>query len=197
MTDVETRPPKAPVEIRAARLVDVKFPARTIEVLAVPYETPTNLVEHEGRQITEVVARGAFGSDDGINRRRIACVRDHDKARVAGKMLHADTTRDDGLLVELRMSDTALGNETLELAADGVLGASIGFAPIKQRWSSDRRTRRLEALYLDHVALCVDPAYPTAGVIDVRRQATPVAVATPNKDRVLAWLFEFDYRPDR
>lgn len=190
------RPPKSPVETRAAQLLDVRFPQRTVEVMAVPYETPTNAVQYEGRQITEIIARGAFGGD-GISRRRIVCIRDHDKTRVAGKLVAIDAARTDGLVVELRMSDTPLGNETLELAADGILGASVGFAPIRQRWSSDRTTRRLESCYLDHVALCVDPAYQGAQVLDVRTAVRAPTVATPNKDKVLAWLFELNYRPDR
>jgi HK97 family phage prohead protease len=194
--DLIERPPKAPIEHRNAELVDVRFPDRIVEVMAMPYETPTNRVIHDGRQIVETVSRGAFGRLE--HRHDVRCLRDHDRTRPAGKAIAFHTDRDDGLVVELRMSRTPIGDETLELAADGILAASVGFAPMVQRWTPDRKARRLEKCYLDHVGMLIDPAYPTATVLDVRRQAMvdgPV-VATPNKDRVLALLFELRYSPD-
>jgi hypothetical protein len=94
------------------------------------------------------------------------------------------------------------GPATLELCAEDGLSASAGFAlmrehgrhgavkPGAETWDQGRRVRRLNHLYLDHVAFVPDPAYDEAAVLDVRN--TPVAVldavqdaATPNRDRLL------------
>src|SRR5215203_2618742 len=69
------------------------------------------------------------------------------------------------------VSKTAVGDEVLELARDGVpLGLSIGFAEVPggSRWSPDRsRVTRTRAA-LDHVAVVRVPAYAGAGVVGVR-----------------------------
>ena len=79
------------------------------------------------------------------------------------------------------VSKTAVGDEVLELARDGVpLGLSIGFAEVPggSRWSADRtRVTRTRAA-LDHVAVVRVPAYEGAGVMGVREsqhgRPTPV-----------------------
>jgi phage head maturation protease len=70
-----------------------------------------------------------------------------------------------------RVSDTALGNEILALARDGVpLGLSIGFAEVPggSRWSADRQRVTRTRAALDHVAVVRVPAFTGAGVIGVR-----------------------------
>ena len=59
------RPPLAPIEFRTAETLDVRFPDRTIELVAVPYDEEC-VVEHRGRLIIETIAPGAF---DGVERR--------------------------------------------------------------------------------------------------------------------------------
>jgi len=192
--EVERRP-KAPTEFRAAQTLEVRYPDRIVEVLAMPYEQPTSRVVRNGQQITEVIARGAFGHVE--RRKDVRVYRDHDKTRVAGRVVALHPDGDDGLVAELRMSATPLGDETLELAAERLIDVSVGFAPMRERWSPDRRERRLEKCYLDHIALVGDPAYDSARVLDVRSAAAePATPATPNKDRVLALLFEMRYSPD-
>src|SRR4029450_7731349 len=70
-----------------------------------------------------------------------------------------------------RVSKTALGDEVLALAADGVpLGLSVGFAEVPggSRWSADRaRVTRTRAA-LDHIAVVRVPAFRGAGVVGVR-----------------------------
>jgi phage head maturation protease len=68
------------------------------------------------------------------------------------------------------VSKTALGDEVIELARDGVpLGLSIGAeVPGGSRWSADRqRVTRVRAT-LDHIAVVRVPAYAGAGVVGVR-----------------------------
>jgi HK97 family phage prohead protease len=80
-----------------------------------------------------------------------------------------------------RVSKTALGDEVLELARDGVpLGLSVGFmeVPGGSRWSPDRRRVVRRRAALDHVAVVRVPAYAGAGVVGVRSAAS----ATPLLD---------------
>lgn len=162
-----TERPKAPIEYRVAETLDVKFPQRLVTVLAMPYDTPTQRVVKDGRQITEICDRGAFGVYS-MHRKDVRVYRDHDKTRTAGRAVALHPDADAGLVAELRMSKTPLGDETLELAEDRLIDASIGFAPIEARWTKDRQTRRLVRCYLDHIALVGDPAYEGARVLDVR-----------------------------
>ncbi len=186
---------RAPVEWRTAETLEVRHPDRLITVLAMPYERPTHRVVHNGRQITEVVSKGAFA---GIEHRRgVKVLRDHDPHRPTGRVKTLFPDRSDGLVAELYISRTLLGDETLELAADGVVGASVGFAPMAKgtRWSENRQERRLDKCFLDHIALVTDPAYDDAEVLDVRSAAeaevdAEVVSTTPNLDRMRALLVE-------
>jgi uncharacterized protein len=74
-----------------------------------------------------------------------------------------------------RVSKTALGDEVLELARDGVpLGLSVCFleVPGGSRWSPDRRRVTRTRAALDHVAVVRVPAYEGAGVVGVRGAAS-------------------------
>jgi HK97 family phage prohead protease len=177
------------IEIRVSQVADVSFPKRLIDLIVVPYEIETE-VAHRGKMISEVVSRGAF---DGIEQRpnRIKVNRDHDVRRTIGKAVAFYPTRSEGLIAQIKITPRVpLGDETLELAADGVLDASAGFRvnnkPHAEVWET-RTKRRLNSLWLAHIALTPEPAYETANVLAVRtvRDPEPVAVgATPNRDRV-------------
>jgi HK97 family phage prohead protease len=197
--DLDDRP-RAPVEWRAAAAVSgVDFADRIIELVVVPYEQNT-VVEyppHSARLITESVAAGAF---DGVERRpgRIKANRDHDVTRTVGLARAIHTTRSEGLVSELYISKTSLGDETLQLADDGVLGASVGMAvrPSDQVWSENRSRRRIVKAFLDHIALVPNPAYQGAEVLAVRAsELSPPQVwepaPTPYLDEVLAYLRDF------
>jgi HK97 family phage prohead protease len=149
---------------------------RTIEGCVLPWGVEARVLDR-GRMVVEVFERGALA--------------DADPARVP---LTATHPRDNqqlpiGVTVELRdgadalygawhVSKTALGDEVLELARDGVpLGLSVGFmeVPGGSRWSPDRkRVTRTRAL-LDHVAVVRVPAYAGAGVAAVRGEPEHVA----------------------
>jgi HK97 family phage prohead protease len=142
---------------------------RTIEGPLLPYGVEARVMDR-GRMVVEVFERGALA--------------DADPARVP---LTATHPRDAGTLpigvtVELRddadalhgawhVSATALGDEVLALARDGVpLGLSVGFmeVPGGSRWSPDRRRVTRTRATLDHVAVVRVPAYVGAGVVGVR-----------------------------
>ena len=184
------------LEYRVAQLADVSFPTRTLELIVMPYETETMIAER-GKVFTEVVSRGAF---DGIESRnaRVRVNRDHDVTRTVGRAVAFHPSRDEGLVAELRIANTDLGTETLNLADEGCLDASAGFGLLRKNrrtgpvvanaetWEGKDR-RRLNHLYLAHIALTPDPAYETARVLAVRSEtlleAAPVAaVVTPNLD---------------
>ena len=182
--------PTGLLEYRTATQTAVNFAKRIVELIVMPYETET-VVEHRGRMVREIVSRGAF---DGIERRanRVRVNRDHDIKRTVGRALTFFPARDEGLVAELRIAQTELGDETLALADEGILDASAGFMPMPdgETWP-DPNLRRLDKLWLAHIAMTPDPAYETANVLSVRAQAPSAApgslvVATPNLDRIRA-----------
>ena len=183
------------LETRAAQVVGMSYPERRIELIVMPYETPTTVREPR-RSYTEVVSRGAFGQ--GIaGRKDVRVNRDHDVRQTCGRAVKFHPSREEGLVAELHISRTPLGDETLELAADDILDASAGFAlQVDKRtgrvkdgaevWEA-RDRRRLNHLWLGHIALTPDPAYETANVLAVRaaeRSAPETEVATPNLERL-------------
>jgi HK97 family phage prohead protease len=181
------------LEYRSASLSGVSFPNRVIELIVAPYETMTKVL-HRGRLIDEVISTNAFR---GIERRgnRVRVNRDHDFTRTVGRAIRFHTSRREGLIGELRISKTELGDETLALADDRVLDASGGFALLKENgrvkedaevWET-RDRRRLNHLFLHHIALVPDPAYETATVLEVRsaqQMGAPPPAPTPNLDRL-------------
>jgi HK97 family phage prohead protease len=177
--------PTGPIEVRTASTVDVSHVRRTIELVVMPYETPTS-VAHHGRTVTEIVSRGAFDTiarDGG----RVRVNRDHDVQRTIGRAVKFDPNRHEGLIGEVRIARTALGDESLALADDGILDVSAGFGVLSggERWETHSR-RRLTKLWLDHVALTPIPAYESARVLAVRNGQS----RTPNLDRARQLLAE-------
>jgi len=185
-----------PVEYRSAAVADVSFPKRTIELVVMPYEEET-IIEHQGRMVREVISRGAF---DGIEGRpnRVKVNLEHDLTRSLGKVLAFHPSRQVGLVADCFISQTPAGNDALQYAADGVLDASAGFAPIEQRWERAGGLRRINKAWLGHIALVSDPAYTGARVLAVRtapeapEQRSPV-MDTPNLDQVRLWHLQERY----
>jgi HK97 family phage prohead protease len=184
-----TRPPTGALEYRAATLTGVSFPERTLELVVMPYETEA-VVPFQGRMVREVVSAGAF---DGIERRanRVRVNRDHDVTRTVGRAIRFWPSREEGLVAEVRIAQTQLGDETLQLADEGILDASAGFLPMPggETWTG-RALRRLTKVWLGHIAMTPDPAFETARVLAVRSAEQGEEVATPNLDQVRAWLYE-------
>ncbi|MFL6223434.1 MAG: HK97 family phage prohead protease, partial [Actinomycetes bacterium] len=122
-----------------------------------------------GRLVTETFQRGAL---DGTDPRTVSLTATHPRdagTLPIGVMLELEE-RADAAHGAWHVSKTAIGDEVLELARDGVpLGLSIGFAEVPggSRWSPDRsRVTRTRAA-LDHVAVVRVPAYAGAGVVGV------------------------------
>lgn len=167
-----------PVETRSAAVtVDgVDFGQRIITVLAVPYEQPTP-VPFQQEQWTEVFSRSAFKGIESLTRKIPATAAlevpapNHDGGRLVGKVISSDPYQSEGLVSEIKISRTPLGDETLELANDEALSVSIGFM-VKNRLDQDldrrQKTRRINRAFLDHLAFVGQPAYPGAKVLAMR-----------------------------
>lgn len=194
-SDIETR------NGAGQQVAEVNFPKRIVTVVAMPYESPA-VVDYRGKSVTEIVSRSAF---DGVEKRTgmIKAFRDHHYQGVVGKIVGLHPSRSEGLVSEVKIFPTPLGEETLTLCDEGGLDASVGFGLLKQPdgrvypdaevWDRSRSVRRLNRLFLDHLALVPDPAYPGAVVLDVRTAAgrtqdppdgLAAAGVTPNLDRL-------------
>ncbi len=193
---------KAPVEIRTAAVANIDTEERIVTMIAIPYEQATT-VPFRGETWNEVVQRGAFaGIENSTHTYRVN--RDHDKRRLVGKIVRYYPEREEGLVVDAYISKTELGDETLQLAKDGILGASVGMAIRSTDQVLDRskggRTRRIKRAFLDHLALVPDPAYQGAEVLAVRNdtladEETDSPILTPrmnefSEDPILSWMFE-------
>lgn len=183
---------RGPIEERAANLGGVDFADRIISVVAVPYESPTQ-VEYRGEMWREVFSRSAFNGlrPDAPNARTIpvsAVLRvpafDHKDGQLVGRVINAVPNRPDGLGLELKISKTTAGDETLELAHDKALFPSVGFAARGGDHRLDRHnmTRRVNRAFLHHVAFVHTPAYANAKVLSVRADHEDKAVVTPALD---------------
>jgi HK97 family phage prohead protease len=185
------------IEFRSAEVVDVSYPNRIVQAVVMPYEKPAE-VFHRGKLITEICSRGAY---DGVERRanRVKVNLEHDSSRPIGRATAFHPSRDEGLVADLYISKTSSGDDALELAADGVLDLSAGFAlmseddghgrrrvkPGAETWETSTR-RRLNACWLHHVSMTSTPAYQDAVVLSVRddRPDSDGPSATPNRDRL-------------
>jgi len=188
---------KEPVEVRSATITGVDFEERIIQVIAVPYDQEA-VVPYGGQMLVETVAPGAF---DGIETREehVTANRDHNYERTFGMVRSYRSNDPVGLITDLHVSNTPLGDETLRLAADGVPKASVGMLVRRSDQVVKKGFRRIKRAFLDHVSLVPNPAYRGAGVLAVRQEQglpaedvnTPLA-PTPNLDKVMALLGMLD-----
>jgi len=193
----ENRSAPAPVEFRAANITDVNFPQRRVDIVAAPYEELSQaLVPYRGELWEEIIERGAF---EGIETRegRVAANRNHDRDRTVGKVLKFWPSREEGLVAEVKIGKTALGDETLALTDEDMLGASLGFGVRgrDQVFNKLTMTRRIKRAFVDHLAFVEKPAYAGAQRLDVRSDGGPALAAdlpplgaTPAVDEYIAFL---------
>jgi hypothetical protein len=142
---------------------------RTLHGPVLPWGVPAQVLD-AGRLVTETFERGALAGTDP-SRIPLTATHPRDAGTLPIGVTLSIDDRADAAWGEWRVSDTALGNEVLELARDGVpLGLSIGFAEVAggSRWSADRKRVTRTRAALDHVAVVRVPAYEGAGVMGVR-----------------------------
>lgn len=162
-------PRRDPLELRYQASVDgVDFEQRIIDVIAVPYGQEA-VVEYRGDVVREVVEAGAF---DGIESRNdpIPANREHNRSETFGKVIAADPNDPRGLRLSIRASRTPKGDDALQLAADGILRASVGMRVRPRDQIIRNGLRRIRRAFLDHISLVESPAYDGAAVLAVRDQ---------------------------
>lgn len=195
MTDEK---PRAPVETRDIDVANIDYQQRVITVIAAPYGESAPVLLR-GDVWTEVFERGAF--DTVVDRpNRVRVNRGHDKNRTVGKVVQFRSA-EAGLIADVRIAKTLLGDETLALASDDMLSASVGFAAMPSWMKIDHRnrTRRIHRAHLDHLSFVESPAYEGAEVLEVRghmsEAAIEAAARTPlldqfTEDEILRWASE-------
>lgn len=147
-----------PITLIATRAIEVRDREhREIVGRIIPYGEAITI---RGRR--EAFAPGALA---GIRPEDIRLLYQHDQTRPVGRAIALEE-REDGAYAVFRVSRTALGDEALELSADGVLSLSPGFIPGLQ--DRDGTHRRLRAL--PEVSLVTFAAYRGAQVLAVRTQ---------------------------
>lgn len=184
------RPKHEPVEELLRGIESVDFARREVAVIAAPYNSRTQgpVLGPDGRYLLEEIEPNAF---DGIDR-DVTVNRDHDQKRVVGRVVDFEPTDPRGLITLMRISRTPLGDETLQLAADRVLKASVNMTVRRMDQRIVDGIRRIKRAFLgDHIALLPYPAYGGAQVLAVRQgdqsdQEVGEVVATPNLDAILS-----------
>jgi hypothetical protein len=141
---------------------------RTIIGLAVPFDEVG-----QGPRGPEVVKAGAFRRTlDHLNKsgRRLKALRNHDTGHPVGTLVRAEESPS-GLDIEVRMADTAAGDEALREVRAGMLDSfSIGFVANRERRVDG--VRQLLEVALHEVSLVAVPAYAGARVAEVREHPT-------------------------
>lgn len=159
-------------------IADVNQRQRLIDLIAVPWEQEAEIPWH-GEMWRESFQRTAFNGIEA-HAGRIRVNREHVKGDTVGRAVSLDPSHGDGLLARLKIAATARGDDTLELAADDMISASIGYYTKKPGdVSLNRRTltRRVLRAFLDHLAMVESPAYVGARVLAVREDQSGLTTA--------------------
>lgn len=195
-----TESPRAPIETREAVLDKVNCDQRIITVIAAPYGQAAT-VEYRGELWQEIFERTAWQSLRTVHPGKVRANRMHDRGKTVGKAIKFWPDRDEGLVADIKIANTPLGEETLELAKDDCLSMSVGFGVLPKNQRLERRTmtRHIVQAYLDHLAFVESPAYENADILSVRDDGLlmPLAprVATPDldqfiRDDIMRWADE-------
>lgn len=146
---------------------------RTITGLAVPFDTETEIIPG----FREKIARGAVNLDTAP----ALFYRHSEPIGIITQM----TECPDGLRIEARVSDTALGRDAATLARDGAIKClSIGFfeREYTDEITDDGATLRTQhSIDLREISLVPVPAYEDAKITAVREAQTPTTPTTNTK----------------
>lgn len=173
---------------------DIDFKHRLIDVIAVPWESPAR-VFWRGEFWEEVFERGAF---DGIETRagQVRVNREHRKGDTVGKIVEFNPRHKDGLFARIRIALGPKGDEVLNLAAEDMISASIGYRANKGSdviVNQQEMKRTVRSAFLDHLGMVEDPAFDGSRVLAVRGDdahgstaADGLPLATPVLDEFLS-----------
>ena len=149
---------------------------RTLEGPLLPWGVEARVLDR-GRMVLEQFERGALADTDPA-RVPFTATHPRDNQQLPIGVTVELEERDDAAWGAWKVSKTAIGDEVLELARDGVpLGLSIGFmeVPGGSRWTPDRRRVTRTRAQLDHIAVVRTPAYVGAGVVGIRSEPEHIA----------------------
>ncbi len=160
-----------------ATLADVDVRQRIIDLVAVPWNQEAS-VPWRGEMWREVFRPGAFnGIEDHAGRIRVN--REHVRGDTVGNVVSLDPSAAIGMLARVKVPKTMRGDETLQLAEEDMVSASIGYYT---KQASDvnvnNRTKFREVVraFLDHLSLVESPAYEGAQVLAVREAPSGLTV---------------------
>lgn len=185
--------PKAPIELRSAEITDLKEAQRIVTVIVAPYEQETPVM-WRGEVWTEQFERSAWDNLKKMRPDRVRANRAHDRSKTCGRAVKFNPNDSRGLIADIYLAKTQLGEDTLELCRENCLSVSAGFGALPQDQDIDRaaKSRRIKSAYLDHISFVEDPAYPGAEVLEVREneliipdEIMPAAPRGPSIDELL------------
>lgn len=143
------------MENRSFEIRETDTETREVIGRAVPYDEVIDI----GGGDKEQFSRGSVDLNSHVK-----LFRDHKE--VIGKV-NLMEEREDGLWIKAKISNTKLGDETLELVKDGAIRSfSVGFIPVVDE-KKDRTIIR-KKVNLKEVSLVTFPAYENASVTEVR-----------------------------
>ena len=158
------------------------MPRRTLAGLALPYNVEATV--NDGTKV--MFMPGSLNASDKMPKLYL----NHDSTKAVG-ILTALVDTPGGMMYEARISETALGNEALVLAADGVLDAvSVGVNPT--RFSYDEKgTMIIESADFQELSLVpygafagasVDRVAASQGIPQDEQEVVNIETETPNEE---------------
>jgi HK97 family phage prohead protease len=163
--DMEEMQASAPVKLTAQVTIDAAAadgtPRRTISGIAVPYGQVATV--NDGQKIR--IEAGALPVDGKAPKLFLY----HDASQPIGTVI-ARVDTDEGMLFQAKIAKTALGDEALQLATEGVLDSvSVGINPKKFSWDGDVMVvKKADWMELSMVPI---PAFAGATITDIAASA--------------------------
>jgi HK97 family phage prohead protease len=163
--DMEEMQASAPVKLTAQVTIDAAAadgtPRRTISGIAVPYGQVATV--NDGQKIR--IEAGALPVDGKAPKLFLY----HDASQPIGTVI-ARVDTDEGMLFQAKIAKTALGDEALQLATEGVLDSvSVGINPKKFSWDGDVMVvKKADWMELSMVPI---PAFAGATITEIAASA--------------------------
>ena len=140
---------------------------REVSGIAVPYNDTIDI----GGGWSERFEKGAVDLNANVK-----LFRDHED--IIGVVTEMEES-DEGLLIRAKISETVLGNETLNLVKDGAIRSfSVGFIPVTDEKKDKTIIRK--KVDLKEVSLVAFPAYDKAEVLSVREETNQEEISMEN-----------------
>jgi len=147
---------------------------REVSGVAVPFNETIDI----GGGWSERFDKGAVDLNSDVK-----LFRDHKE--IIGRVTEMEES-DEGLLIRAKISETVLGNETLNLVKDGAIKSfSVGFIPVVDEKKDKTIVRK--KVDLKEVSLVAFPAYENASVTEVREEVKEeIMTENTNYDSAIA-----------